>query len=144
MALSKMLPKNRIPRDAAATTAAPAEGTTASETSTPGVTGVTGVTPLEDDALRLDGLYNSASNLEVEFETLIRRGTAALAAGQVGAFNSILKLARQLIPNSVALRDDVDEIDMATRPADAHQALHVTIVPTIHNALPEPLYTRHG
>jgi hypothetical protein len=98
----------------------------------------------EDHVLKLDGLYNSASNLEVELEGVVRRGVALLTAGQIGAFNSVLKMARQLVPNSIALREDVDEIDTTVRPADAHQALHVTIVPTLHNALPEPLYSRHG
>lgn len=98
----------------------------------------------EDHALKLDGLYNSASRMEVELEGIARRNTSPLTAGQIGAFNSVLKMARQLLPKSVALREDVDEIDGNTRPADAHQALHVTIVPTLHNALPEPLYEKHG
>jgi hypothetical protein len=103
-----------------------------------------GTETAEDHVLKLDGLYNSASNLEVELEGVVRRGVTLLTAGQVGSFNSVIKLARQLVPNSVALREDVDEIDATVRPIDAHKALHVTIVPTLHNALPEPLYSRHG
>ncbi len=127
MAISRVLPRKKVPDDAAAVTAPSTEGA-----------------KVEDDVLKLDGLYNSASNLEVELESVVRRGTATLTAGQVGAFNSVLSLARQLVPNSVALREDVDEIDATVRPIDAHKALHVTIVPTLHNALPEPLYDRHG
>ena len=127
MAISRVLPRKKVPDDAVAVKNPSAE-----------------VTKVEDDVLKLDGLYNSASNLEVELESVVRRGTATLTPGQVGAFNSVLSLARQMVPNSVALREDVDEIDTTVRPADAHQALHVTIVPTLHNALPDPLYDRHG
>jgi hypothetical protein len=140
MALSRAFPKRTVSGDATATPRQAGKTTTevTEVTSTPAAE------TAEDNVLKLDGLYNSASNLEVELEGVVRRGTALLTAGQVGAFNSVLNLARQLVPNSVALREDVDEIDTTVRPVDAHQALHVTIVPTLHNALPEPLYSRHG
>ncbi|MBC8102833.1 MAG: hypothetical protein H7Z41_09625 [Cytophagales bacterium] len=99
---------------------------------------------LDDAALKLDGLYRSASNLEVELEGIVRRGISSLTPGQIGGFNAIVRVARELLPKSVALREDADDVDATTRPADAHRALHVTIVPTLHNALPVPLYERHG
>ena len=126
MALSQTLPENST----VDTTAAATTEETATQPS--------------DDVLKLDGLYNSASRLEVELEGVARRNTASLTPGQIGSFNAILKMALQLLPTSVALREDVSEVDETTRPADAHQALHVTVVPTLHNALPEPLYSSHG
>lgn len=142
MALSETPRQTTTPAEAAASAPTTTEITTTT-TTTVQETPATDARP-ENDALKLDGLYNSASRMEVELEGVARRNTAPLTAGQVGAFNSVLKLARQLLPNSVALREDVDEIDGTTRAADAHQALHVTIVPTLHNALPEPLYDKHG
>lgn len=97
-----------------------------------------------DTALKLDGLYSSASNLETELEASVRHNTVSLTPGQVGGFNAVLKMARELLPESLALREDLDEIDETARPIDVHQALHITIVPTLHNALPEPLYDQHG
>ncbi len=140
MIVSKTPVVDEVPREAVVsqTVAVPVRESETLETATPVVTQV------DEDDLKLDALYNSASNLEAEFAGLARRGTAALTAGQIGAFNSVVKMARILLPKSIALRDDVDEIDATTRPADAHQALHVTLVPTLHNALPEPLYDRHG
>ena len=121
------------------------ETTTAETTNTVNtVTAEDAAAQPSDDVLKLDGLYNSASRLEVELEGVVRRNVAALTPGQIGGFNAILKLALQLLPHSVALREDVGDVDEATRPADAYQALHVTIVPTLHNALPEPLYSSHG
>jgi hypothetical protein len=141
MTLTQTLPETDTAdtTDRTDTAAAPLPGTT-TETAAPENTPASS----DDDALKLDGLYNSASRLEVELEGVVRRNTTPLTAGQVGGFNAILKMARQLLPKSVALREDVDEIDGNTRPTDAHQALHVTIVPTLHNALPEPLYEKHG
>ena len=101
--------------------------------------------PVEDAASRLDHLYTAASDLELELENAARRGHI-LTAGQIGAFNSILHDCRDLLPKSVALREDVEEIDepAKARTAEVYRALHVTIVPTLHNALPEDFYRRHG
>lgn len=101
------------------------------------------ITTLDDSTLKLDHLYTQAGDLEVELENASRRSGAALTAGQIGSFNELLKEARNLLPNSKALREDVEEIDAETRPIDAYHALHVTIVPTLHNALPDSLYRRH-
>jgi len=81
----------------------------------------------------------------LELENAARRGHI-LTAGQIGAFNSILHDCRDLLPKSVALREDVEEIDepAKARTAEVYRALHVTIVPTLHNALPEDFYRRHG
>lgn len=132
MALSLSLPFTRWGRRASEHSMS--EPTTTADRETP-------VVP-DDPALRLDNLYTHAGDLEVELEGVARRNAATLSAGQIGAFNQILREARDLIPNSKALREDVDEIDATVRPADAYHALHVTIVPTLHNALPEALYRR--
>lgn len=89
----------------------------------------------------LPGLYDSASNLALELERVFGRdATAALTPGQIGAFNQIVVDAKNALPDSVALREDAGEVDAATRPIDAHHILRTTIVPTLHNALPDDAY----
>ena len=94
--------------------------------------------------LRLPPLYDSAANLEIQLEGITRDPNATLAAPQLGAFNQILADARALLPNSVALRDDVTEATEDTRPADLHHDLKTTVVPTLHNALPPDAYNKRG
>lgn len=139
MALSQTLPETDTSTEATASVPVATDENAVSETPS-----TTTITRPDDVALKLDGLYDSASRLEVELEGVVRRNTASLTPGQMGGFNAILKMAIELLPHSVALREDVGEVDETTRPTDAHQALHVTIVPTLHNALPEPLYSSHG
>lgn len=80
-------------------------------------------------------LYDRAAELAIEIERLTGDPSATLTAGQVGAFNQILADSRRAVPNSKALAEDVEEIDASVRPAVAHHALNITIVPTLHNAL---------
>ena len=94
--------------------------------------------------LRLPPLYDSAANLEVQMEGTLRDPNAVLTPSQLGVFNQILADARALLPNSVALREDVEEATENTRPADMHHDLKTTIVPTLHNALPPDAYNKRG
>ena len=89
---------------------------------------------------RLPYLYDSAGNLEEALGRIMNDPNATLTPGHIGAFNQILADARAILPDSVALREDVAEVDAATSPADAHHALRTTIVPTLHNALPPDAY----
>ena len=85
-------------------------------------------------------LYDSAAALAIQLERGLGDPDATLTPGEIGSFNQILADARAALPDSLALREDVAEIDAATRPADAHRALNTTIVPTLHNALPPEAY----
>lgn len=93
---------------------------------------------------RLPSLYDIAGDLAIQLEDLARDPAAALTPAQIGSFNQLLADARALLPDSVALREDVSEADAATRAADAHRALDTTIVPTLHNALPPDAYEKRG
>lgn len=102
-----------------------------------------------DERARLSHLYTHAGDLEVELGDLARRSPdAPLTAAQVGRYNQILRDARDLIPASVALREDATEIDeretLSYRVADVHRWLHTALVPTLHNALPEDEYDRRS
>jgi hypothetical protein len=100
----------------------------------------------DNDAARglLPALYDSAADLAMRLERGLTDAAAALTPGEIGAFNQILADARRALPDSAALREDVADIDEATRPADAYRALHTTIVPTLHNALPPQAYDERG
>jgi hypothetical protein len=98
----------------------------------------------DDTPHRLENLFVDAERLEVELETLVARGVLHLTAGQVGRFNAVLRAAQDLLPDSKALREDAGPIDEDTHPSAAHHGLHLTIVPTLHNALPDDLYRRHA
>ena len=98
----------------------------------------------EEAALRLPALYDAAADLAIQLEGALRDPTAALTPGQLGAFNQILADARALLPDSLALREDVAEADAATRPAALHHALNTTIVPTLHNALPPEAFAKRS
>ena len=94
---------------------------------------------------RLPYLYDLAGNLEVDLEGIAERHpTEALPAEHMDRYNRILRAARALLPNSVALKEDVDEIGADTRADRAYHDLHTTIVPTLHNALPEDEYRARG
>lgn len=99
----------------------------------------------EEAERRLPAVYDSAGNLQIELEGIVHRHPdALLTPAQIGAFNQILADARRLAPHSVALREDVAEVSEATRPEVVHHALKTTIVPTLHNALPEDAYEARG
>ena len=103
--------------------------------------------PLSPDEvrLRLPSLYRIAADLQIQMEKLTGGASnATLTPAQIGAFNQLLADARALLPRSVALREDVSEVDASTRPLDAHHALKTTLVPTLHNALPPDAYERTG
>jgi hypothetical protein len=98
-----------------------------------------------DAAHHLPSLYRIATDLEMSLANAPGRASGvALTPAQIGSFNHLLASARALLPNSVALREDVDEVDENTRLLDAHHHLHTTIVPTLHNALPDPVYDKTG
>jgi hypothetical protein len=98
--------------------------------------------PDDEAQRRLPFLYDSATDLEVQLEDTVGDPAATLTPGQLGAFNQILADARALLPNSVALREDVAEATADTRPAEVHRALNTTLVPTLHNALPPDEYEK--
>jgi hypothetical protein len=89
---------------------------------------------------RIPHLYDSAGDLQMQLEPALTDYSFVLTPGQLGAYNQILRDARALLPDSVALRDDAAEADMNARPADLFEALKTTIVPTLHNALPQKAY----
>ena len=94
--------------------------------------------------LRLPALYDSAGDLQIALERIMDNPQTLLTPGQIGAFNQILKDARELLPDSIALRDDIEEATEQTRPADLHHDLKTTLVPTLHNALPPDAYAKRG
>jgi len=102
----------------------------------------------EDEArARLPHLYTHAGDLEVELGSLLRRDPdLALTPAQIGRYNQLLRDARMAVPGSIALREDVGEIEAheydGARVGDVYRALHTTIVPTLHNALPEDEYDK--
>lgn len=97
---------------------------------------------LEPDA-RLIALYERAGDLQLELERASSHGpNAPLSIEQIIRFNQILRAARETITSSIALREDVEEVDGDTRTIDAYHMLHVTVVPTLHNALPAELAAR--
>ena len=100
--------------------------------------------PPDEARHRVPSLYDIAGRLEVELERTVGDPTAMLTAAQLGSFNQLLADARAVVPHSVALREDVAEADAATRPAELYRALHTTIVPTLHNALPPDEYRKRG
>ena len=91
------------------------------------------------DPERLLALYRHGGNMELALQReQMRDGTTPLTAAQVGEFNHLLRTARELLPKSVALREDVAEIgERGMNAASAYRALRVTILPALHNALPE-------
>jgi hypothetical protein len=118
---------------------------------TPTNTAITGGSPFADPhssdetRLRLPSLYRIAGDLQIQMEKLTGGvSDATLTTTQIGAFNQLLADARALLPRSVALREDVSEVDATTRPLDVHHALQTTLVPTLHNALPPDAYERTG
>ncbi len=94
--------------------------------------------------LRLPPLYDSAASLEIQLESALRHPDAVLTAPQIGVFNQLLADARALLPNSVALREDIEEATENTRPADLYHDVKTTLVPTLHNALPPDAYDKRG
>jgi hypothetical protein len=102
--------------------------------------------PAAGEGAFLTSLYDSAGRLQIELEPSLRDADFALTPAHIGAFNQILADARRAVPDSIALRDDVAEIDAADPPLprDVHHALRTTIVPTLHNALPPDAYRERG
>ena len=81
-------------------------------------------------------LYKSAGDLEMALESMMRRDPITrLTTSQVTIFNDALHAARALLPASRALREDLDEVDETSNAASAYRQLHLTLVPTLHNAL---------
>jgi hypothetical protein len=116
----------------------------------PDAAGATETAPLvesDDPQRHLPSLYRIATDLQVTLENApggLKTPDAPLTPAHVGSFNQLLSAARALLPDSVALREDVGEVDENTRRTDAHHALRTTIVPTLHNALPDPVYDKTG
>ena len=91
-----------------------------------------------DTENRLLNLYRHGGDLEIALEGTARRDRALLMApAEVAAYNALLRDARQLVPDSIALRDDVAEAGETTTAFAAHHALRLTILPALHNSLPE-------
>jgi hypothetical protein len=104
----------------------------------------TGTSVLPDDPEQLLTLYRHGGNLELALQReQSHDGTTPLTSEQVGDFNHLLRTARELLPNSKALREDVEEIGArGMNAASAYRALRVTILPALHNALPEDYASR--
>ena len=95
---------------------------------------------------RLERLWRSAGDFQVELEGFAKREPATpLTSEQVSVFNQLLRDARELLPKSVALREDVEDMEAGDMEATAGGGvyfLRLTIVPALHNALPESLQSR--
>ena len=92
---------------------------------------------------RLHALYQRAGDFELELERAVAHDpNARLTEEQADRFNTLLHTARELITNSIALKEDSDDMETTTRAADAHRVMHLTVVPTLHNALPPELAAR--
>ena len=95
---------------------------------------------------RLERLWRSAGDFQVALEGVAAREPATPLTGeQVATFNQLLRDARELLPNSVALREDVEDMeegDMEATAGGGVYFLRLTIVPALHNALPENLQAR--
>jgi len=88
-------------------------------------------------------LYKNVGDLEIALQTATRRDpTTPLTTAQMSIFNEALRTARETLPDSRALKEDIDEAGDETNAASAYRQLHVTLVPTLHNALPEDLAAR--
>jgi hypothetical protein len=101
--------------------------------------------PLEqiEPAGRLHALYSRAGDFELELERAAARDRdVLLTIEQKDRFNDLLQMARRLVPNSIALKEDAEEAEEVTRALDAHHMLKITIVPSLHNALPAELAVR--
>lgn len=88
-------------------------------------------------------IYRRAAAMESKLRHLMDEEPHALLEGaNITAFNQLLEAARHLVPNSVALRQDLELIDDTHVLAvdNAWHAVHVTLLPTLHNALPESDY----
>ena len=87
---------------------------------------------------RLKELYNHAGTFQIALDDIVRHApNALLTEEQARHFNEYLTLARALLPDSIALKEDVEEADTYTPVSEAAHGLRVTIEPTLHNALPE-------
>ncbi len=95
---------------------------------------------------RLERLWRVAGDFQIELEGFARREPATpLTAEQVAVFNRILHDSRAVLPKSIALKEDVEEMEtgeMEATAAGGAYFLRVTIVPTLHNALPEEMQSR--
>ncbi len=93
---------------------------------------------------RLLMLYRSAGEMEATLRTMAEHDVFAyLTEPQVREFNQLVEAARRMVPDSVALKEDIDPIDDEddeVSAANAFRALHVTLLPALHNALPENQY----
>lgn len=93
--------------------------------------------PTEQDE-RLFSIYRSAGDLEIALEGIMRRDPDQLmTSAQSGIFNDVLSAARDLLPESRALRQDIEEAEYGMKASTAWRLLHITLVPTLHNALPD-------
>ena len=90
---------------------------------------------------RLERLWRTAGDFQIELEGFANREPATpLTQEQVTQFNHVLRDARELLPKSIALREDVEDMEtgeMEATAAGGAYFLRVTIVPALHNALPE-------
>ena len=95
---------------------------------------------------RLERLWRTAGDFQIELEGFAQREPAMpLTAEQVTTFNHLLRDAREVLPKSIALREDVEDMEtgeMEATAAGGAYFLRVTIVPALHNALPENLQGR--
>ena len=89
------------------------------------------------------GLYRAASAMENRLRAMMNQDPYAPLTGEYAdTYNRLIDAARRLVPTSIALREDVEPID-AEHEVDvdaAFRAVHVTLLPAIHNALPETEY----
>lgn len=92
----------------------------------------------EETLSTLHGLWNRAGNLEKSLESIAHREPMTLLTpDQIRSYNVVVEEAKKFIPDSVVLKEDAPVIEDGDLPhaETFFRILHMSVVPTLHNAL---------
>lgn len=92
----------------------------------------------EETHATLNSLYNRAGNLEKSLEAIARREPMTLLTpDQIRTYNTVVEEAKKFLPNSVVLKEDAPIVEDGDLPhaETFFRILHMSVVPTLHNAL---------